>query len=99
MYGFEQIVYVYTSPLYKEKRAGSFDCAACDTPLFSSAAKFESGTGWPSFATPLDGVEITKNNPILAAIGGTEVRCATWPRSHGRTRHACQSARAAEAGG
>ena len=66
-----------TSPLYKEKRKGTYVCAACPTPLFESAAKFNSGTGWPSFATPLEGVEVTKNNPVLAAIGGTEVRCGT----------------------
>ena len=42
-----------TSPLNKEHRKGTFACAGCDLPLFSSDTKFESGTGWPSFYQPL----------------------------------------------
>jgi len=44
----------FSSPLDKEKRAGTFQCAGCALPLFSSKTKFESGTGWPSFWQPLD---------------------------------------------
>ena len=43
-----------SSPLNHEKRAGTFLCAGCDLPLYSSETKFESGTGWPSFWRPLD---------------------------------------------
>jgi peptide-methionine (R)-S-oxide reductase len=45
----------FTSPLDHEKRVGTFACAGCDLPLFSSKTKFDSGTGWPSFWAPLDG--------------------------------------------
>jgi len=44
----------FTSALLNEHRPGTFSCAGCDLPLFSSKTKFESGTGWPSFWVPLE---------------------------------------------
>jgi peptide-methionine (R)-S-oxide reductase len=44
-----------SSPLLQEKRAGTFRCAGCGQPLFASATKYESGTGWPSFYRPIEG--------------------------------------------
>jgi peptide-methionine (R)-S-oxide reductase len=52
----------FTSPLLNEHRAGTFACAGCDLPLFSSKTKFDSGTGWPSFWAPLDNAVVTKED-------------------------------------
>jgi peptide-methionine (R)-S-oxide reductase len=63
-----------TSPLNKEKRKGTFACAGCDLPLFSSDTKFESGTGWPSFYQPLaDAIETKTDRSFFMAR--TEVHC------------------------
>ena len=65
-----------TSPLNAEKRAGTFTCAGCGQPLFSSAAKYESGTGWPSFSAPLDAAVDTSTDRSLF-MARTEVHCAS----------------------
>jgi peptide-methionine (R)-S-oxide reductase len=64
-----------SSPLNKEKRPGTFSCAACGQALFSSDTKFESGTGWPSFYRPIDGAIGTT---VDRSYGMTrvEVHCA-----------------------
>jgi peptide-methionine (R)-S-oxide reductase len=64
-----------SSPLNAEKRKGLFHCAGCDLPLFSSDAKYESGTGWPSFHTPLPGSLGTKTDYKLI-LPRTEYHCA-----------------------
>jgi peptide-methionine (R)-S-oxide reductase len=64
-----------SSPLNEEKRPGTFRCAGCGHSLFSSETKFESGTGWPSFWTPLDAaVETTTDRSH--GMTRTEVHCA-----------------------
>jgi peptide-methionine (R)-S-oxide reductase len=65
----------FSSPLDREKRAGIFRCAACGHPLFSSRAKFDSGTGWPSFWSPLDGATGTSTDYSWLMLR-TEVHCA-----------------------
>lgn len=64
----------YTSPLNKEKRTGVFSCAGCALPLFSSATKFESGTGWPSFWQPMDKAVVEESDTTLF-MKRTEVLC------------------------
>lgn len=63
-----------SSPLDGEHRKGTFLCAGCDLPLFASEAKFDSGTGWPSFFQPLEGAVGTKDDSSLFATR-TEVHC------------------------
>jgi peptide-methionine (R)-S-oxide reductase len=65
----------FTSPLNDEKRAGTFVCAGCGHPLFSSRTKFDSGTGWPSFWEPLDTAVGTSVDRSLLMVR-TEVHCA-----------------------
>ncbi|MBN9010239.1 MAG: peptide-methionine (R)-S-oxide reductase MsrB [Rhizobiales bacterium] len=61
--------------LLVEKRAGTFSCAGCGTPLFRSKVKFESGTGWPSFNGPLPGAVETTTDRSHGMVR-TEVHCA-----------------------
>jgi peptide-methionine (R)-S-oxide reductase len=65
----------FTSPLLKEHRRGTFVCAGCALPLFSSATKFESGTGWPSFWQALPHAVVTRADRSLL-MERTEVLCA-----------------------
>ena len=64
-----------TSALNSEKRTGTFICAACHLPLFESSAKYESGTGWPSFFQPIAGNVATKRDFKLF-LPRTEYHCA-----------------------
>jgi peptide-methionine (R)-S-oxide reductase len=64
-----------SSALDHEKREGTFACAGCDLSLFSSATKFDSGTGWPSFYRPLPGAVETSEDRTLLFMTRTEVHC------------------------
>jgi len=68
----------FSSPLNKEKRQGTFACLGCGAPLFASTAKYDSGTGWPSFFEPIapDAVLEAQDNSI-AFMPRVEVRCAS----------------------
>ena len=63
-----------TSPLNGEHRAGTFACAGCALPLFSSRTKFDSGTGWPSFWKPLDNAVAQRQDRLFGMVR-TEVHC------------------------
>jgi peptide-methionine (R)-S-oxide reductase len=65
----------FSSPLDHETRAGTYDCAGCRHALFSSATKYDSGTGWPSFWKPLDNAVATRRDTSLFMVR-TEVHCA-----------------------
>lgn len=65
----------FSSPHDSEKRAGTFVCAGCALPLFKSEMKFDSGTGWPSFFTTIDGAVETKRD-FKMVIPRTEYHCS-----------------------
>jgi peptide-methionine (R)-S-oxide reductase len=66
----------FTSPLNKEKRAGTFVCRGCALPLFSSAHKYDSGTGWPSFWQPIAKAAIGTTSDRSFLMERTEVHCS-----------------------
>ena len=71
-----------TSPLDNEKREGVFVCAGCGLPVFTSAMKFDSGTGWPSFFTTIPGAFATKTDYKII-FPRTEYHCSRCGGHHG----------------
>ena len=71
-----------SSPLNKEKREGDYHCVGCGTKLFSSSAKYESGSGWPSFFSSLPGVFETKTD-MNTGYARTEYHCKKCGGHHG----------------
>jgi peptide-methionine (R)-S-oxide reductase len=78
----EGIERAFTSPLNSEKRAGVFVCAACLLPLFRSSAKFDSGTGWPSFVRPIEG-RLETSRDLTLQVPRTEYHCIRCGGHHG----------------
>ena len=72
----------FTSALNDEKREGTYLCAGCDLPVFTSEMKFDSGTGWPSFFTTIPGAFETKRD-FLLVLPRTEYHCARCGGHHG----------------
>ncbi len=72
----------FTSALNNEKRKGTYHCAGCDAPLFSSAMKFDSGTGWPSFFSTLPGA-FGESTDFKLFMPRTECHCASCGGHHG----------------
>ena len=66
--------YPFSSPLDREKRAGTFACAGCGLPLFSSSTKFDSRTGWPSFWKPFDNA-VVEEADVTLGMRRVEVLC------------------------
>jgi peptide-methionine (R)-S-oxide reductase len=66
----------FTGAYWNNHAAGTYVCAACGNPLFSSATKFESGTGWPSFWQPLEAGRVVRSEDDSLGMDRTEVKCA-----------------------
>ena len=66
----------FSSPLDDEKRAGTFVCAGCGNRLYSSAHKYDSGTGWPSFYKPIEDGAVGTSTDYKIGYPRTEVHCA-----------------------
>lgn len=66
----------FSSPYNTEKRPGLYRCVCCGEPLFASHAKYESGSGWPSFFEPVDRRAIAEAPDHKLAMPRTEIRCA-----------------------
>lgn len=66
----------FTNPLHENHLAGTYFCAGCDLPLFSSEHKFDSGTGWPSFWQPIDPKVVETRTDTKFFMTRVEVHCA-----------------------
>jgi peptide-methionine (R)-S-oxide reductase len=67
----------FTGPYLNEKRSGHYHCISCGAPLFHSGAKFDSGSGWPSFHSPIGPDAVEEHDDSSYGMRRTEVRCST----------------------
>ncbi|MFP3914698.1 MAG: peptide-methionine (R)-S-oxide reductase MsrB [Actinomycetota bacterium] len=65
----------FTGKYWDEHRRGTYRCAGCGEPLFSSETKFESGSGWPSFYEPMEGADLDESEDRSYGMTRTEVKC------------------------
>ena len=66
----------FTHEYNDQKEPGVYRCVCCDAPLFASEAKYDSGTGWPSFFKPADDVSVSEHEDRSLFTTRTEVRCS-----------------------
>ena len=67
----------FTGRYWNEKRAGVYHCVCCDTPLFQSDTKYDSGSGWPSFFQPIEASRVAMIEDRSHGMVRTEIRCAS----------------------
>lgn len=67
----------FTGKYESNKAAGLYRCAGCGTPLFASATKYNSGSGWPSYTAPVEDGAVDEHRDTSHGMVRTEVRCAT----------------------
>lgn len=66
----------FTGPYWDSKEAGRYHCVCCGRALFHSSAKYDSGTGWPSYTEPADPAAVTEHADRSLFMTRTEIRCA-----------------------
>ncbi|MEM6461289.1 MAG: peptide-methionine (R)-S-oxide reductase MsrB [Pseudomonadota bacterium] len=66
----------FTGPYWDSKEKGLYHCVCCDRPLFHSDTKYDSGTGWPSFYSPIEPDAVTEHSDRSLFMKRTEIKCA-----------------------